>query len=57
VDSKYDSKKIKIDNIKSIILYNIDENNYDDEEGVQDMSHEKNEDGEMEVEEDKPNND
>lgn len=57
MDSKYDSKKIKIDNIKSIILYNIDENNYDDEEGVQDMSHEKNEDGEMEVEEDKPNND
>ena len=57
MDSKYDSKKIKIDNIKSIILYNIDENNYDDEEGVQDMSHEKNEDVEMEVEEDKPNND
>ena len=57
MDSKYDSKKIKIDNIKSIILYNIDENNYDDEEGVKDMSHEKNEDGEMEVEEDKPNND
>ena len=57
MDSNYDSKKIKIDNIESIILYNIDENNYDDEGGVQDMSHEKNEDVEMEVEEDKPNND
>ena len=56
VDSKYDITKIKIGNIKSIILFNIGENNYDNEEGVQDISHEKNVDAEMEVEEDKPNN-